>query len=280
MESYDVHRITDLLCFNYLNIAEINNYICTSKKNHEFLKISECINIILNILCKKSYIDNSDLFYRIGGIKYIISCINNNFQNKKILTKSFCCITNIIFKNDINKIIVYSYGINDILVKSLKLNDNNFLVSAILKLFSNLVIRSNEVIYDIMHNNNKILCIVQKIIKSENINCFHNGLRFIQNITCDKSDRSKNDIREYFSNIMVNNKNIIDLLFDLLQKFYSNRKIIINNFVRALLNLIKNIKIRDMAKKDNYINILNNWYSEVDKRLLKIKIKSCLLEII
>ena len=126
MESYDVHRITDLLCFNYLNIAEINNYICTSKKNHEFLKISECINIILNILCKKSYIDNSDLFYRIGGIKYIISCINNNFQNKKILTKSFCCITNIIFKNDINKIIVYSYGINDILVKSLKLNDNNF----------------------------------------------------------------------------------------------------------------------------------------------------------
>ena len=279
MESYDVHRITDLLCFNYLNIAEINNYICTSKKNCEFFKNSECIKIILNVLYNKSYIDNNDLFYRIGGIKYIISSINNNFENKKILITSFSCITNIIFKNEINKIIVYSYGINNILVKALKLDDNN-LVYIILKLFSNLVVRSNEVIYDIMHNNDKISCIVQKIIKSENIDCFHNGLRFIQNITCDKPDRSKNDIREYFSNIMVNNKNIIDLLFDLLQKFYSDIKIIINNFVRALLNLIKNIKIRDMAKKDNYINILNNWYREVDKRPLKIKIKSCLLEII
>ena len=277
MELYDTNCITNLLSFNYLDIRDINNYISTSKKNHNIFQKSECIMIILDIINRKSYIDNSDLFYRIGGIKYVISSINNNFQNKNILEVSFKSLCNIIFKNDVNKVIVYSYGINDILLKAIKSDDNN-LVCYILKLFSNMVIRSNEVIYDIMYND-RISFILQKIMKSENLDCFHNGLRFIQNISSDKYNPFKKNVREFFSKIIIDKKNIIDLLFNLFQKFYSDKNIIISNFIRSLLNLILNKKILNMLKKDIYINRLNSLYKVTNNSVIQKKIKRCLNEL-
>ena len=274
MALYDINCITNFLSLSYLDIRDINNYTSTSNKNHNIFNKSECIMIILDIINRKSYIDNSDMFYRIGGIKYIISSINNNFRNKNILELSFRSLCNIIFKNDVNKVIVYSYGINDILLKAIKSDDNN-LVCHILKLFSNMVIRSNEVLYDIMYND-RILCIVEKIMKSENLECFHNGLRFIQNISYDKYNPFKKKVRIFFSKIIIDNKNIIDLLFNLFQKFYSDKNIIISNFIRSLLNLISNKKILNMLKKDIYINKLNSLYKVTNDSVIQKKIKRCL----
>lgn len=274
MELYDANCITNFLSFKYLDIRDINNCLSTSIRNYENYKKSECIMRILNILRNKSYIDNSDLFYRIGGIKYIIDSINNNFENKNILIESFRTLSNIIFKNDLNKIMVYSYGINNILLKSIRIDDN-ILEFNCLHLYSNMVIRSNEFIYDIMYNN-RISYILNKIIKSEDVYCFRNGLIFIQNISHDKLNPFKNNVREYFSKMKINNKNIIDLLFDSFQKFYCYKNIIIKNFIRSLLNLILNDEIKNMLNKDIYINKLNKLYIDTNNIVVKKKIKGCL----
>ena len=274
MELYDANCITNFLSFKYLDIRDINNCLSTSIRNYENYKKSECIMRILNILRNKSYIDNSDLFYRIGGIKYIIDSINNNFKNKNILIESFRTLSNIIFKNDLNKMMVYSYGINNILLKSIRIDDN-ILEFNCLHLYSNMVIRSNEFIYDIVYDN-RISYILNKIIKSDDVYCFRNGLIFIQNISHDKLNPLKNNVREYFSKIKINNKNIIDLLFDSFQKFYFYKNIIIKNFIRSLLNLILNDEIKNMLNKDIYINKLNKLYIDTNNFVVKKKIKGCL----
>ena len=274
MELYDANCITNFLSFKYLDIRDINNCLSTSIRNYENYKKSECIMRILNILRNKSYIDNSDLFYRIGGIKYIIDSINNNFKNKNILIESFRTLSNIIFKNDLNKMMVYSYGINNILLKSIRIDDN-ILEFNCLHLYSNMVIRSNEFIYDIVYDN-RISYILNKIIKSDDVYCFRNGLIFIQNISHDKLNPLKNNVREYFSKIKINNKNIIDLLFDSFQKFYCYKNIIIKNFIRSLLNLILNDEIKNMLNKDIYINKLNKLYIDTNNFAVKKKIKGCL----
>ena len=142
-----------------------------------------------------------------------------------------------------------------------------------------MVIRSDEVVYDLMYND-RISYIVEKIIQSKDAKCFQSGLVFIQNMNYDRHKKEKkNNVRAYFSKIKVDDKNIIDLLFALLEKFNSSRIILINNFVSLLLNLIPNKKILNMLKKDSYLHTLDSLVQVTHNQVNKKKIKNLLKKV-